>query len=153
MELKITIDDLSGGEVIALLEEHLRDMHATSPPESIHALDVEALKSPNITFFSAWLDQVLAGCVALKHLSESEVELKSMRTVASHRGKGVASKLLVFVLNYAQEKRYKKISLETGTQDYFEPARLLYKKYGFEEYGPFSRYKLDVNSVFMSREV
>jgi putative acetyltransferase len=151
--VKIKKDNLKGGEVIALLEEHLADMYATSPAESVHALDLNALKSSNITFFSAWIDNSLAGCVAVKHLNAYKAELKSMRTVRCFRGSGVASKLLHFVLQFATEQGYKSISLETGTQDYFLPARNLYKKFGFADCGPFSDYKLNPNSHFMTRNV
>jgi putative acetyltransferase len=150
-KINIKQDDLSGGEVIALLEEHLADMYATSPPESVHALDVQALKAPSITFFSAWIDSALAGCVALKTLSESEVELKSMRTVKTFKNRGVASDLLLFICQFAKQNGFIKISLETGTQDYFEAARQLYKKFGFQQCAPFSNYKLDPNSYFMSK--
>ena len=149
--MEIKVDDLSGGEVILLLEENLSDMYATSPPECVHALDVKALKSPEITFFSTWINNKLAACIAIKRLSPSEAELKSMRTVHAFRGKGVASKQLEHVLNFAQEQGYERISLETGTQDYFKPARDLYQKFGFTDCGPFSSYQLNPNSHFMTR--
>ena len=126
--MKIKHDDLSSGDVIALLEEHLKDMYATSPPESVHALDVNALKSPDITFFSAWQDDVLTGCVAIRKLSSTEAELKSMRTVAAFRNKGVATQLLTFVIEFAIANGYQTLSLETGTQGYFNAARPLYAK-------------------------
>jgi len=149
--MKIVIDDLNGGEVLALLDEHLSDMYATSPPESVHALDVAALKASNITFFSAWHDKQLAGCVAIKTLNTNEAELKSMRTAKPFRGCGVASQLLLFALEHAKIKGFSSVSLETGTQDYFLPARRLYKKYGFVDCGPFGSYSLDPNSHFMTR--
>ena len=151
--MQIKIDDLSGGEVIALLEEHLTDMYKTSPPESVHALDVAALKSPDITFFSAWLDGNLAGCVAIKHLGNREAELKSMRTANAYRNQGVGRALLVHVINFTREQHYQAILLETGTQDFFKPAHRLYKKFGFEECPPFGNYQLDPNSVFMKLHV
>ena len=151
--MEIKVDDLSSGAVISLLEEHLRDMHATSPAESVHALDVAGLKESDITFFSAWIGDSLAGCVAIKQLTNSEAEIKSMRTSQLFRNNGVASKLLEFVITSAQERRYVTLSLETGTQDYFAPARNLYKKFGFKDCGPFSNYKLDPNSHFMKRNV
>lgn len=151
--MEIIIDDLSSGEVLLLLEEHLSDMYATSPAESVHALDVIALKAANITFFSAWINDCLAGCVAIKQLTPLEAELKSMRTSHPFRSKGVASKLLQYVLNFAQQQGYKTLSLETGTQAYFAPARNLYKKYGFKDCGPFSSYQLDPNSHFMTRNL
>lgn len=151
--MEIRIDDLTGGEVIALLEEHLADMYATSPPESVHALDVAALKSSDITFFSAWLNGELQGCLAIKQLTPEHIELKSMRTSSVSRQSGVASKLLVHALNVAIDRGYQKISLETGTQDFFRPARNLYEKFGFRYCGPFAGYHEDPHSCFMTREL
>jgi putative acetyltransferase len=151
--MEIKQDDLSNGEVISLLEEHLRDMYTTSPAESVHALDLTALKSPEITFFSAWIDNKLAGCVAIRRLNSNALELKSMRTSTIFRGKGVASKLLLFVLNFAKNLGYTCISLETGSQAYFAPARSLYKKYNFVDCEPFSDYTLDPSSKFMTRKI
>lgn len=151
--LCIRVDDLSNGEVISLLEEHLQDMYATSPPDSVHALDVEELKSADIVFFSGWIQGQLAGCVALKSLSDNDVELKSMRTVRSFRGQGVASDLLNHAINVAREKGFNRISLETGTQAYFNAAVSLYKKFGFKDCGPFSDYTNDPNSHFMRRDL
>jgi len=148
--MKIIIDDLSSGEVIKLLEEHLADMYATSPPENVHALDVNKLKSPDITFFSGWLDGNLQGCLAVKKLDSSHLELKSMRTSTSARKSGVATKLLQHALNFATEQGYQKVSLETGSQAFFEPARNLYKKFGFSYCGPFSDYIEDPHSRFMT---
>jgi putative acetyltransferase len=151
--MEIKIDDLSGGEVIKLLEEHLADMYATSPPESVHALDVESLKSPEITFFSAWSSGKLQGCLAIKHLTSSHIELKSMRTSASARKSGVATKLLTHALNVAIERGYKTVSLETGSQEFFRPARNLYEKFGFIYCKPFANYSNDPNSRFMTKEL
>lgn len=148
--MQIRLDDLTGGEVIELLCEHLADMYATSPPESVHALDVDALKASNIRFFSAWQDDVLAGCVAIKALNNDMAELKSMRTTKAYRGKGVGQALLQFIIEHAKTQGFSSLSLETGTQDYFAPARSLYRKFGFTECGPFGRYKLDPNSHFMT---
>ena len=147
--IKIKLDDLSDGKIIALMQEHLVDMHATSPPESVHALDLQALKSPDITFFSAWDNDELAGCVALKRLNALDAELKSMRTVVEHRNKGVGSLLLRHTYAYATAQGFSNISLETGTQDYFMPAHQLYKKFGFVECPPFADYQCDPNSCFM----
>lgn len=148
--MEIKIDDLSGGEVIELLEEHLADMYATSPPESVHALDIKALKSPEITFFSAWKDNQLLGCVAIKELDHNHAELKSMRTSQFARQSGVASKLLQHVLDTGIIRQYQRISLETGSEAYFKPARSLYEKFGFDYCEPFADYRLDPNSHFMS---
>ncbi|WP_432454677.1 GNAT family N-acetyltransferase [Agarivorans sp. QJM3NY_29] len=151
--MEIIIDDLSGGEVIQLLEEHLADMYATSPPESVHALDVDGLKVPEVTFFSAWLGNELQGCLAIKQLTSEHIELKSMRTAHAARKSGVASKLLTHVLNVATENGYRKVSLETGSQAFFKPARSLYEKFGFSYCGPFSDYTEDPNSRFMTKEL
>ncbi|MCW8833870.1 MAG: GNAT family N-acetyltransferase [Colwellia sp.] len=151
--MKIKIDDLSDGEVIKLLEEHLADMYATSPPESVHALDVDSLKSLDITFFSCWLGDELQGCLAVKQLTPHHIELKSMRTTSSSRKSGVATKLLTHVLNTAIDNGYQKVSLETGTQEFFLPARNLYEKFGFTYCEPFADYKVDPHSHFMTRKL
>lgn len=148
--MQIRLDDLSGGEVIVLLREHLADMYATSPPESVHALDVDALKASNIRFFSAWQGDALAGCVAIKALNSDEAEIKSMRTATAFRGKGVGQALLQFIIEHAKTEGFAAINLETGTQDYFAPARSLYRKFGFSDCGPFGQYKPDPNSHFMT---
>jgi putative acetyltransferase len=151
--MEIKLDDLSGGEVITLLEEHLADMYATSPAESVHALDVNALKDPAITFYSCWRNEELLGCAALRELSANHVELKSMRTASNARNLGVASSLMQHLLIVVAERNYQQISLETGSMDFFKPARALYKKFGFEYCGPFGDYQLDENSRFMMRKV
>lgn len=151
--MEITIDNLESGDVIALLEEHLRDMYATSPPESVHALDVNALKADNITFFAAREEGTLLGCVAIKSLDGLHFELKSMRTTHAVRGKGIGKQLLAHVIEHAQQKSAQRISLETGTQDYFIPACKLYESFGFKYCAPFSDYKLDSNSHFMTKKI
>ncbi|NGZ68876.1 GNAT family N-acetyltransferase [Vibrio aestuarianus subsp. cardii] len=151
--MEIKVDDLLGGEVINLLEEHLADMYATSPAESVHALDVEALKSPDITFFSGWSNGELQGCLAIKQLTPKHIELKSMRTSSSARKSGVATKLLTHALNTALDNGYQKVSLETGTQQFFQPARNLYEKFGFTYCEPFADYDVDPHSHFMTREL
>ncbi|SHO57451.1 GNAT family N-acetyltransferase [Vibrio quintilis] len=151
--MEIIVDNLQGGEVIGLLEEHLADMYATSPPESVHALDVESLKSPEITFFSCWENKTLLGCVAIKELNATHAELKSMRTTGHARKSGVASKLLKHVLTVSEQRSYERISLETGVEDYFVAARNLYEKFGFEYCGPFADYLPDPNSTFMTRKL
>ncbi|MFY8274499.1 GNAT family N-acetyltransferase [Pseudoalteromonas sp. SSDWG2] len=147
--MDIRVDDLLGGEVVALLQEHLDDMHATSPPESVHALNVQALKAPEITFFSAWIGGSLAGCVALKHLNGGSAELKSMRTRAQFRNQGVGAHLLTHAVQFAKEQGYQSVSLETGTQEYFGSAHRLYTKFGFVDCPPFADYTDDPHSRFM----
>lgn len=151
--MEIKIDDLSDGEVIKLLEEHLADMYATSPPESVHALDVDALKSSDITFFSGWVCGELQGCLAVKQLTPVHIELKSMRTSSSSRKSGVATKLLTHALNSAIDNGFEQVSLETGTQEFFQPARSLYEKFGFTYCEPFADYEVDPHSYFMTREL
>lgn len=148
--MKIKIDDLTHDAVVALLEEHLADMNATSPPESVHALDLSALKVPSVTFWTGWEEDGLLGCIALKALSHSHAEIKSMRTSRTARQQGVASRLLRHVLNYAKQSGYQRISLETGSMCFFEPARALYEKHGFSYCEPFGDYLLDPNSKFMT---
>ena len=151
VRLEIRTDDLRGPEIIALLEEHLRMMYVVSPPESVHALDLGRLRQPDITFWTAWEGARLAGCGALKELSKEHGEIKSMRTAESHLRKGVASKLMRHMLEEARRRGYRRLSLETGSMSYFEPARRLYASFGFAECGPFEGYVEDPNSTFMTR--
>lgn len=151
--MEIKVDDLSGPEVKKILTEHLEDMFAASPPECVFALDLDGLKKPNITFWTVWEDKQLLGCGALKTLDETHAEIKSMRTTSAARNKGVASTLLHHILEAAKKKGLNKISLETGSQDFFAPARKLYAKHDFIECGPFADYKLDPYSVFMTRSL
>jgi putative acetyltransferase len=149
----IEIDDPTRPDVLALLGEHLADMYATSPAESVHALDPTALAKPEITFWTARVDGRLLGCGALKELSPSEGEIKSMRTAAAARGRGVATQILARLLRTAAERGYTRLNLETGSQEFFAPARRLYQRHGFVECPPFGDYQPDPNSVFMTREV
>lgn len=149
--MDIRRDDLSGPEVQALLEEHLRNMRSLSPPESVHALDLTALRQPGVTFWSVWSGPVLVGCGALKELSPVHGEVKSMRTASDHRRKGVAQAMLRHILGVAAARGYQRLSLETGAQPAFEPARRLYERFGFQYCPPFEGYTEDPNSVFMTR--
>lgn len=148
--MKIIQDDLTGESIQQLLSEHLSDMHATSPPESVHALDIEKLKQKHITFWSAWQGTNLLGCAALAELNIEHAEIKSMRTTQLARQQGVASKLLNHLIDVAKARNYKRLSLETGSMKFFEPARRLYLKHGFEYCQPFANYVEDANSVFMT---
>lgn len=151
--MEIRLDDPLSPDVRALLEEHLADMIATSPPESVHALDPETLAGPDMLFYSAREDGTLLGCGALKRLDDAHGELKSMRTAASARGQGVASAMLVHLLGIAAEQGWTRLSLETGVEDYFAPARRLYERHGFTPCAPFADYTNDPNSVFLSRSL
>ena len=149
--MRIRIDDLTDPRVGSLLREHLDDMHTITPPESVHALDIEGLRSSEITFWTAWEGERLLGCGGLKELVDFSGEIKSMRTAENHRGKGVASGILDRILIEAQHRFYRSLHLETGSMAEFAPARALYKRYGFEESGPFGSYLEDPNSVFMTK--
>ncbi|MFC6044995.1 GNAT family N-acetyltransferase [Nocardioides hankookensis] len=148
--MEVSPDDPRRDDVVALLTEHLADMRATSPPESIHALDVDALVSPAITFVTAREDGVLLGCGALKVLSDDHGEVKSMRTTYAARGRGVAAAVLGWVVDEARARGLQRLSLETGTQEYFGAAHRLYLRHGFVDCGPFSDYVLDPHSRFLT---
>jgi len=147
----IRLDDLAGPEIRALLEEHLRSMHRLSPPESVHALDLAALRKPEITFWTAWSGGELLGCGALKELDPTHGEVKSMRTASAHRRNGVGRAVLEHIAAEARARSYLRLSLETGSMEAFAPARRLYKSFGFTRCPPFADYTDDPNSVFMTR--
>lgn len=149
----IKIDDLRGPEIYELLQEHLRDMALHSPPESVHALDIEALRRPEITFWTAWEGDELLGCGAIKELDPQHAEIKSMRTAAAHLRKGVAKELLSHIIEEARSRGNKRLSLETGSPKVFEPAQRLYRSFGFTFCEPFADYVLDPYSVFMTLEI
>ncbi|MCB9611159.1 MAG: GNAT family N-acetyltransferase [Sandaracinus sp.] len=132
--------DFSDSRVVALLREHLEGMHASSPPGTVYALDLDALRAPSITFVTAWLDDALAGCGALKELDRTHGELKSMRTSAAHLRRGVGATLLEHLLGVARTRGYRRVSLETGSGAPFEAALALYRRYGFVEGEAFGAY-------------
>lgn len=148
--MNIEADDLTRPEVHALLEEHLRDMHALSPPESVHALDLAQLRQPGITFWSAWDGPQLLGCGALKQLDRTHGEIKSMRTPAALRRRGAGRAILAHIIETARARGYERLSLETGPMPGFEAARRLYEAFGFQACGPFADYVEDPYSVFMT---
>ena len=149
--MEIRLDDLSGSEVRELLEEHLRSMYELSPPESVHALDLDELRQPDVTFWTVWSDSGLLGCGALKELTPEHGEIKSMRTSSAHRRKGVARTMLTHIIEEALNRRYHRVSLETGAMEAFAPAQQLYESFGFTYCPPFGDYVEDPNSVFMTR--
>jgi putative acetyltransferase len=149
----IRIDDLSGNEIAAFLEEHITEMKAVTPPKSKHALDLDGLRKPEITFWTVWDGERLVGCGALKELDPGHGELKSMRTAATARRSGTATAILLHIIREANRRGYRRLSLETGALPFFEPARRLYAKFGFIPCGPFSTYTEDPNSVFMTKEL
>jgi putative acetyltransferase len=148
--MKIEVDDLSRPAIHALLNEHLQNMYELSPPESVHALDLDKLRKPEITFWSAWEGSLLLGCGALKELDRTHGEVKSMRTPAALRRKGAGRAILAHIIAVARSRSYERLSLETGSNDAFKPAQKLYESVGFEYCGPFGEYIEDPNSVFMT---
>ncbi|UZJ78650.1 GNAT family N-acetyltransferase [Fictibacillus sp. KU28468] len=151
--MEIKADDLTGIEIARLIGEHLQGMELHSPPESRHALNLEGLRKPDITFWSAWEDGQLLGCGALKELDRQHGEIKSMRTSAAHLRKGVAKRMLQHIMEEAKRRGYRRLSLETGSMEAFEPARSLYASFGFQYCEPFAEYIEDPNSVFMTKDL
>jgi putative acetyltransferase len=151
--VEIRADDLSGSETVQLLRAHLDDMKRITPLESVHALRIEDLRSPDIDVWSAWEGGVLLGCGALRALDAESGEIKAMRTSDGHRRKGVGSRILERILDEARRRGYRRLYLETGAMPEFAAARALYAGYGFELRGPFAEYLDDPNSVFMVKEL
>ncbi|MFC4778943.1 GNAT family N-acetyltransferase [Paenibacillus sp. GCM10023252] len=151
--MEIRRDDLTGPEIIALIGEHLQGMASLSPPESTHALNLDGLKKPEVSFWSVWEQGELLGCGAVKELDPTHAEVKSMRTASQHLRKGVARRVLEHIIEEAKRRGYKRLSLETGSMEAFEPARKLYESYGFQYGEPFADYILDPYSVFMTKEL
>jgi putative acetyltransferase len=150
---RLELDDVTRAPVLEMLAGHLVDMAATSPPESVHALDVEGLRHVDVTFWTAWEADPLVGCGALKRLDDAHGEIKTMRTAPAARGRGVAAFVLRHLLAEAAARGWRRVSLETGSQDFFAPARRLYARHGFVVTGPFGDYVLDPHSVFMTRSL
>ncbi|TWO71983.1 GNAT family N-acetyltransferase [Caenimonas sedimenti] len=148
--MRIELDDLTRPAVLDLLREHLANMYELSPPESVHALDVAKLRGPDITFWTVWDGDLLLACGALKELSASHGEVKSMRTPQAARGRGAARAVLAHILRVARERGYAEVSLETGTHPAFLPAQKLYESFGFRQCGPFGAYPEDPHSLFMT---
>ena len=151
--MTIEIDDVSRPEVIALLEEHLRNMYEVTPPDQVFAFDASRLRAPGIRLWTAWEDGTLLGCAALKELSPTQGEVKSMRTPANLRRRGAGRALLNHILQVSRESGYRELFLETGCQPAFLPAQTLYRSVGFRECGPFGSYTENGNSVFMSLQL
>jgi len=145
------VDDLSGPQIREFLEEHVRQMRSITPLESKHALDLDALRQPGITFWSVMDGATLVGCGAIKRLDASHAEVKSMRSAPARQRSGIASLLLGHIIAEATRMGFTRLSLETGSTGFFRPARKLYAKFGFEYCGPFADYRPDPNSVFMTR--
>jgi len=148
--MRIELDDLSGARIQALLSEHLRNMHAITPAESVHALDLEGLRSPQITVWSIWEGDELMGCGALRELDRLHGEIKSMRTPESNRRKGAGRAILNHIIGIARMRGYRRLSLETGATPAFRAAQQLYESAGFTFCGPFGEYHDDPHSAFMT---
>lgn len=145
--------DLDHPQVRALLEQHVKNARAHSALGSSHALDLDGLRAPEITFWAAWDEDALLGIGALKRLSTDGGEIKSMHTVLAWRRRGVGSAMLLHIIAAARAMGMSRLSLETGSWDYFAPARELYRRYGFVECPPFGDYVVDPSSVFMCRDL
>ena len=128
-------------------------MHELSPPESVHALDVSKLKVPEITFWTVREASMLLGCGALKELDSEHGEIKSMRTAVAFRGRGAGRAVLAHMITEARKRGYRRLSLETGSQEAFIPARRLYESFGFSYCEAFEEYQADPNSVFMTLQL
>jgi len=151
--MRIELDDLSRPQVHALLQEHLDNMYELSPPESVHALDLGKLRQPGISFWTAWDGETLLGCGAIKELDAHQGEIKSMRTPKALRRRGAGRAMLAHIIEQARARGYRRLSLETGSQDGFKPAQSLYASFGFVPCGPFADYTNDPNSFFMTLEL
>ncbi|MGM8929970.1 GNAT family N-acetyltransferase [Salinicola halophyticus] len=151
--MQIKRDDLRGPEIAAMLQAHIDDLEPYSPPESRHALDQEGLRRPEVQFYTAWEDGQLLGCGAFKRLDDMHAEIKSMRTDPAHLRKGVARAILTHLIEEARSTGLQRLSLETGSEAFFAPARRLYEAFEFTECEPFDSYVEDPYSVFMTRKL
>jgi putative acetyltransferase len=147
---RIELDDLTRPQVLALLEEHLRNMYELSPPDQVFAFDASTLKGPGISFWTAWEGDTLLGCAALREISSTEGEIKSMRTPRAQRRLGAGRLLLNHIITVARSRGYRRLYLETGSHPAFAPAHTLYGSAGFQVCGPFGSYHENGNSIFMS---
>ena len=145
------MDDLSGPAIAEFLDEHVQEMRSLTPLESKHALDLDGLRQPEITFWSVLDGDSLVGCGAIKRLDADHAELKSMRTTSARKRSGIASLLMEHIIAEARRMGFTRMSLETGSAEFFQPARNLYQKFGFDYCEPFADYKLDPHSVYMTR--
>jgi putative acetyltransferase len=149
--MRIVVDDLSGAQIAAFLQEHVQEMRSTTPLESKHALDLDGLRVPGVTFWSVMNRHAVLGCGAIKRLDAGHAELKSMRTTSARKRSGIASLLLGHIITEANRMGFTRLSLETGSAEFFLPARRLYEKFGFGYCEPFAEYQPDPLSVFMTR--
>jgi putative acetyltransferase len=151
--MQITPGNFSDPRVIELLRVHLTTARAETAPGSAHALELAGLQSPDISFWTIWDDEMLLGIGALKRLSPDHGEIKSMHTVQAIRRRGAGSAMLRHLIAVARASGFSRLSLETGSWEYFRPAHAFYRRHGFVECPPFADYVLDPNSVFMSLDL
>ena len=149
--MEIVVDDLTGPQIARFLDEHVAEMLSITPPESKHALDLDGLRQPGVTFWSVMDGDTVVGCGALSRLDASHAEVKSMRTTPARKRSGIASLILQHIITEARRMGFARLSLETGSAEFFAPARRLYEKFGFEYCEPFADYRPDPNSVFLTR--
>jgi putative acetyltransferase len=152
-KLTFRLDDLSTEPVRELVERHLAGMHEQSPPESVHAFDIEKLRGPGVRFWTAWSGDELAGCGALTDLGGARGELKSMRVVDAFLGQGVGRAMLEHLMADARALGMRSLWLETGSAEAFTPALRLYESAGFRRCGPFDDYVEDPFSLYLTREL
>jgi len=153
MNINIQLDDLSSQESQSIVREHMAGMLANTPIESVHALPLEKLRQPNMTFWTAWKGSDLCGCGALQTLDAQHGEVKTMRTRTKFLRQGIGQAVLNHIVNHATQKGLNRLSLETGSSDAFSAARAMYLRNGFEICEPFGDYKLDPLSVFMTKHI
>jgi putative acetyltransferase len=151
--IRITAGDLEDPRVVELLGVHVATARAATAQGSAHALDVSGLRSPDVDFWAIWDDEELLGIGALRRLAPDHGEVKSMHTARSARRRGVGSAMLRHIIAAARVRGYSRLSLETGSWEYFRPARAFYRGHGFEECPPFADHVPDPNSVFMTLEL
>ena len=151
--MKSVEGNFDNSEVDKLLRKHFVELRSVSPPGSTHVLDIDGLKVPSIKFWSLWENEKIIGCGALKFLNENHGEFKSIRVVDRYRGKGYGQKIITHLIGEAKKLNIEKISIETGSGEFFKSARNLFKKFGFKKCEPFAHYKIDSNSCYMTLEI
>jgi putative acetyltransferase len=151
--LRIVDGGLDDPQVVAMLRFHFDTNIAVTPPGSAHVFDLSRLKASDVSFWSAWNGETLLGTGALKRMDAANGEIKSMHTLKTARRSGAGQAMLLHIMSAARTMDLKTLWLETGSFDYFAPARALYAKHGFVECEPFGDYKPDPNSTFMVRAI
>ena len=151
--MKVIENNFDNIEVNDLLTKHFIELRSVSPDDSCHVLDIKGLRNPSIKFWSFWDNNQLIGCAALKFLDNEHGEFKSIRVEDRFRGKGIGEKIISYLINVSKKEGIKKLSIETGSGDFFSSARKLFKKFGFKTCVPFADYKEDPNSCYFNLEI